>query len=206
MAADAQHFLLLSAIGSCVVSVRSSHTPSGSAMLAVGVRCPTACSASRSSQARSLAGSASRTSRSPTSARACAPAIPGRKPDSSACGQAAVTMSRWPTRSIMMVGRARSACAGLSARPKVVPSAASRAHRAPGRQPPPRGTKQAPGSSSTGGSERTAPRAAQPVWLPTPTAIAARSGAAADRARRPVSSHASTSTEKGLPFCCRTSD
>lgn len=42
-------------------------------------------------------------------------AMPGRKPSSSATGQAAVTTSRWPMRSIRMVGRVHAATSGSGA-------------------------------------------------------------------------------------------
>src|SRR3546814_12760663 len=69
-------------------------SPSAPDTAAVGVQWRAACKARRPSQAASAAGAASRTSRSVTSARACAAAIPGASPSSSAIGQAAVTIDR----------------------------------------------------------------------------------------------------------------
>ena len=73
---------------------------------------------------------------------------------------------------------------------------ASRAQRAPGRQPPPRGTEQAPGSSSTG--SKASGRGSGGARGPLPAA-AARSGAAAGRARRPWHRRPPDQREKGLP-------
>ena len=205
---------------------------------AIGVQWRTACSASRSSSARSASGSAGRMSRSGTSARAWVTAMPGTKPEGQRRWTGDAISSRWPTCSARMSGAADGAGGplaatvtsavvgadrlnGWSAASERRPSsriggcwwrgsarpAAVRQHLAqhwpPAPSARPAASRRPAGPSRHRGRHRRAARkagAAQAARAVAPAAAAARSRAAAGRARRPVSSQASTRREKGLPL------
>jgi hypothetical protein len=85
------------------------------------------------------------------------------RPSSHASGQTAVMTSCWPLRSTSNIGRSFATLAdagqtgagpGRARLEGMIGGLAARAQRAPGRQPPPRGTEQAPWSSSIVGASR----------------------------------------------------